>query len=300
MSGAAAVISRRAALAGTGALILSFAGAAPRAEESAQHQNGPAPKPQMPGLLGSLKETPYLDSWIRIDSSGAITVFTGKAELGQGIKTALLQIAGEQLAVEIDQIKLVTADTRYTPNEGYTAGSHSLQDSGTAIMNAAAQVRQILIGEAAQRVGASPEQMKAENGAVAGPDGRRFGYGELVSGQLLHVQAAPQSPLQDPTTYKEMNHSVQRVDIPPKVAGGIAYVQDLRPPGMVHGRIVRPPNYGAKLTSVDSVAVEKMPGFSGGNRRARISGDRGDAGLPARHVGRKARNCRRHRSCQHS
>jgi nicotinate dehydrogenase subunit B len=167
VSGPAAVISRRAVLAGTGTLIFSFASAAvPRAEESAQRQNRPTPKPQTPALPGSLKEAPYLDSWIRIDANGAITVFTGKAELGQGIKTALLQIAAEQLGVEINQLKLVTADTRLTPNEGYTAGSHSLQDSGTAIMNAAAQVRQVLIGEAARRAGVSPQQMKTENGAV--------------------------------------------------------------------------------------------------------------------------------------
>lgn len=260
MSGAARIISRRAVLAGSGALIVSFASAAARAEDSARHENSPAPKPQTPALPGSLKRAPYLDSWIRIGANGAITVFTGKAELGQGIKTALLQIAAEQLAVEVHELKLVTADTALTPNEGYTAGSHSLQDSGTAIMNAAAQVRQILIGEAARRAGLAPEQMKAENGAVVGRDGRRFGYGELVSAQLLHVQASPQSPLRDPSTYKIMNRPVQRVDIPPKVTGGAAYVQDLRLPGMVHARIVRPPSYGAKLMSVESAAVEGMPG----------------------------------------
>jgi nicotinate dehydrogenase subunit B len=261
MSGAA-VISRRAVVAGTGVLIFSFASAgASRAEESAQHWNGPAPKPQTRALPGSLKKAPYLDSWIRIDANGTITVFTGKAELGQGIKTALLQIAAEQLEVEINEAKLVTADTGLTPNEGYTSGSHSLQDSGTAIMNAAAQVRQLLIDEAAQRAGASSEQMNAEKGAVVAPDGRRFTYGELVSAQLLHVQASPQSPRRDPSTYKIMNHSVQRVDIPAKVTGGVAYVQDLRLPRMIHGRIVRPPSYGANLISVDSATVEKMPGL---------------------------------------
>ncbi len=105
-----------------------------------------------PPLPGSLKSVPMLNSWIRIDADGRITVFTGKAELGQGLKTALIQLAAEELVVEPMAIHLVTADTSQTPNEGYTAGSHSMQDSGTAIVNAAAQVRAILIAQAAARL----------------------------------------------------------------------------------------------------------------------------------------------------
>jgi CO/xanthine dehydrogenase Mo-binding subunit len=102
--------------------------------------------------------------------------------------------------------------------------------------------------------------MKTENAAVLAPDGRRFSYGDLVSDQLLHAQAAPQSPLKDPDSYRVMNRAIQRVDIPAKVTGGAAYVQDLRLPRMAHGRIVRPPSYGAQLTALDSGSVEKMPG----------------------------------------
>jgi nicotinate dehydrogenase subunit B len=254
------VLSRRRVLAGSGALILSFSSLASASAQNVQQQNGGKPANAAPQLPGDLKKSPFLDSWIRIDADGAITVFTGKAELGQGIKTALLQIAAEQLDVDLKQLTLVTADTSRTPNEEFTAGSHSLQDSGTAIMNAAAQVRQILLAQAAQRAGVPAEQMKTDKAAVVAPNGQRFGYGELVSGEMLHVQAAPQSPLQDPHGYGVMNHSIQRVDIPAKVTGGAAYVQDMRLPGMVHGRIVRPPSYGAKLASVDAAAVEKMPG----------------------------------------
>ena len=256
MSAAPVILSRRRVLAGSGALILSFSSL-----PSALAQEGGSPANNAgPPLPGDLNKSPFLDSWIRIDASGAITVFTGKAELGQGIKTAFLQIAAEQLDANLDQLTLVTADTGRTPNEGFTAGSHSLQDSGTAIMNAAAQVRQILLAQAAQRAAVPAEQLKTENAAVIAPDGRRFGYGELVSGEILHVRAAPQSVLKDPHGYRVMNHSVGRVDIPAKVTGGAAYVQDVRLPGMVHGRIVRPPSYGAKLASVDTTAVEKMPG----------------------------------------
>ena len=96
-------------------------------------------------LPGALDKEPLLDAWLRVAADGRITVFTGKAELGQGIKTAILQIAAEQLGVDLSAIELVTADTARTPNEGYTAGSNSMKDSGTAILHAAAQAREILI-----------------------------------------------------------------------------------------------------------------------------------------------------------
>src|SRR6202034_520727 len=127
----------------------------------------------------SLKQSPFLDSWIRINADGTITVFTGKAELGQGIKTAILQVAAEQLDADLSQLTLITADTALTADEGYTAGSHSMQDSGTAIMHAAAQVRQLLIAEAATRAGSPAAQMTTQDASVIAPDGRRFRYGEL-------------------------------------------------------------------------------------------------------------------------
>ena len=187
-------------------------------------------------------------------------MFTGKAELGQGFKTAFQQIAAEELDVPFASLKVITADTSRTANEGYTAGSHSMQDSGTAIQNAAAQVRALLIAEAARRLDLPAENLHTENGAVIAPDGRRLGYGELVAGDMLHVQAQPTSKLKDPATFKVMGQPVPRVDIPAKVTGGAAYVQDMRLPGMVHARVVRPPSYGAQLTECDTSAVEKLPG----------------------------------------
>src|SRR5579863_7567094 len=254
----AVVVSRRAVLAGSGALVFSFSSPGRLlAQQNVPPLSAVSPAPALPG---SLNKTPLLDSWIRIDADGSITVFIGKAELGQGINTALIQIAAEQLDADFDQIKLQTADTALTPNEGYTAGSHSMQDSGTAVMNAAAQVRQILIAEAATRAGVPAAQMTTQAAAVIAPDGRRFGYGELVSAQLLHASAVATSPLKDPAQYKTMNRRIPRVDIPAKVTGGAAFVQDLRPDGMVHARVVRPPSYGAQLTSIDDAAVRKMPG----------------------------------------
>jgi CO/xanthine dehydrogenase Mo-binding subunit len=247
------VIDRRRVLAGGGALVVSFALGDAFAEDQAAQP--PAPKP-----AGSLATAPYLDAWIRIDADGSITVFTGKAELGQGFKTAFQQIAAEELDVSFASLKVVTADTQRTADEGYTSGSNSMKQSGTAIQNAAAQARQLLIRQAAWWFNQPVENLKTENGAVSAPDGERIDYGELVAGNLLHVQARPESALKDPATYKIMGQSVPRVDIPAKVTGGAAYVQDMRLPGMVHARLVRPPSYGAQLTECDTSAVEKLPG----------------------------------------
>ena len=200
-----------------------------------------------------------LDAWIRIDPSGSITVFTGKAELGQGVKTALVQIAAEELAVPFERITLVTADTERTPNEGVTSGSNSLKDSGTAIQNAAAQVRAILVAEAARRWNVAPDALTARDGAVHASGGS-LTYGELVSGAQLHVSAAPESKLADPRERRVMGQSHPRVDIPAKVTGGAAYVHDLRLDGMVHARTVRPSGPGARLKTLDAAAAERMPG----------------------------------------
>jgi nicotinate dehydrogenase subunit B len=248
------ILNRRRVLAGGGALIVSFSLGDAFAEDSVAPAVAPAPKPP-----GSLKDAPFLDSWIRIDADGSITVFTGKAELGQGFRTAAQQIAAEELDVAFESPKVITADTKLTANEGYTSGSHSMQDSGTAIQNAAAQVRELLIAEAARRLEQPVETFRTENGAVISSDGKRLSYGDLVAADMLHVQAQPKSKLKDPVTYRVMGQPLPRVDIPAKVTGGAAYVQDMRPPGMVHARIVRPPSYGAEITDSDMAAVEKMP-----------------------------------------
>ena len=243
--------SRRGFLLGGGALIVSFA-LPPRlvtAQELAAKN-----------LPGSLQRNAHLDSWIRIDERGAITVFTGKCELGQGIKTALIQVAAEELGVAPQSIHLVTADTALTPDEGYTAGSHSMQDSGTAIRYAAAQARALLIGAAAVRLAVSAEHLKAHDGAVVADDGRRLGFGELVKDKLLHVTADGRADLTEAAHYRLIGKPVQRVDIPAKVSGAPAFVQDLRLPGMLHARVVRPPSYHATLVRLDTTPVAKMPG----------------------------------------
>ncbi|HSQ04743.1 MAG TPA: molybdopterin cofactor-binding domain-containing protein [Burkholderiales bacterium] len=253
---ACARLSRRDFLKTGGALIVSFSLGArtwPAAPEGA-----PKSEPQLPG---SLKKAPLLDSWIRIGADNSVTVITGKAELGQGIKTALIQVAAEELFVDPARIRLITADTQQTPNEGYTAGSQSMSESGTALLNAAAQVRGILTGLAAARLNQPAEHLVVENGTIRTQDGRSsVTYGQLVAGETLHVAAQPVSPLTDPRTRRVMGKAMQRVDIPSKVTGGVSYVHDLRLPQMVHGRVVRPRSPGARLRSVDTAKVEKLPG----------------------------------------
>jgi len=211
-------------------------------------------------LPGSLDKEPWLDAWIRIDADNTITVFTGKAELGQGIKTALLQVAAEELQVMPGRLTLVTADTARTPDEGYTAGSHSMQDSGTALRYAAAQVRSVLLGLAAQRFTVDPASLKLDQGVIHTADGRRATYGELLVGHDLHLRADGKSAPRDPASHTIAGKNLARIDIPAKVSGGVAYVQDLRLPRMVHARVVRPPTPGAQLQGVDTAAVEKLPG----------------------------------------
>src|SRR6202007_2724268 len=121
------------------------------------------------------------------------------------------------------------------------------QYSGTAIQNAAAQVRELLVAEAARRLNLPAENLRTESGAGIAPDGQRLAYGELVADNMLHVEAQPKSKLKNPSTYTVMGQPVPRVDIPAKVTGGAAYVQDMRLPGMVHARIARPPTYDAQL-----------------------------------------------------
>ncbi len=216
--------------------------------------------PARAALPGSLAEAPRIDAWIRLDPDGSVTVLTGKAELGQGIKTALIQVAAEELGLDPAALRLITADTELTPDEGYTAGSHSMQDSATAIRLAAAAARALLVQAAALRLGARAETLSVADGAVAAPDGRRLHFAELAAEIDLDAPVPEATALREPGTRTLVGRPLPRVDIPAKVAGGPAYVQDIRAPGMVHARIVRPPRPGARLVALETEAVAARPG----------------------------------------
>ncbi len=241
-----------------GAVVVSFA-MAPRAFAQGQNKAAGSTTPAA-APVGDLKTFPYLDSWLGIDATGRVTVFSGKAELGQGIMTALMQCAAEQLAVEPATITMVMASTARTVNEGYTAGSDSMNASGNAILQAAAQLRAVLVGWAAADLNTDPSQLTVADGVVTAPGGRRRSYGDLVRGRSLHIKADGAADLIPPPQYKIMGRDYPRLDIPPKLTGAPVFVQDMRPEGMVHARVVRPPNYGATLTSVDISGVAALPG----------------------------------------
>ncbi|MGF6773772.1 nicotinate dehydrogenase subunit B [Paraburkholderia sp. GAS199] len=211
-------------------------------------------------LGGSLKTNPYLDSWIRIDRAGKVTVYTGKVELGTGVRTALLQVAAEELDMAPALITFLTADTGASPDEGLTAGSHTIADSGTALLNASAQVRGLLVDAAAKHFGVDSATLSTRNAVIKLPDGRSMTYGEAVGLVDLHRVATPTSPLKNPATFGMIGTSLPRVDIPRKVTGGVSYVQDMTMPGMVHARVVMPPVYEARLLSTNTPEVLNMPG----------------------------------------
>jgi nicotinate dehydrogenase subunit B len=257
------VISRRRVLQG-GGLVVSFAMMpAAVAQLVGGGEGGPGPAVKAPVLPGSLKEFPILDSWIRVAGDGQVTVFTGKAELGQGSATALWQVTAEELDLPRARVKIVTADTGRTPNEGFTAGSHSMQDSGTAIANAGANVVMLLKRAAAQRWSVDENTIETSgDGFVVSADGRRVAYGELAVSLDLHVPAISNAPRRDPAKYRQIGQAVPRLDIPAKLSGGEAYVQDMKLPGMLHARVLRGPSFGTAYVNSDLDALEKMPGVN--------------------------------------
>jgi nicotinate dehydrogenase subunit B len=241
-------LSRRDFTAALGGIVLSFS-LAPRLALG-----------QQANLPGSLNNNRMLDAWLRINPDGSATVFTGKVELGQGIVTALAQIAAEELDLPLARVKMISGDTGQTPNEGQTAGSQSIEASGTALRMAGAEVRAMLIELAAKRFGVGADTLKVSDGVITAADGRRVTYGELAGEANLHREATAKVAPKPPAEHKIVGQPIPRRDIPAKVTGGAAYVQDLRLPGMLHGRVVRPPRYGAKLDGFDEAAVKAVPG----------------------------------------
>jgi nicotinate dehydrogenase subunit B len=211
-------------------------------------------------LPGSLQNNRLLESWIRINADGTATVFTGKVELGQGIVTALAQIAAEELDLPLARVKMVSGDTGATPNEGMTAGSQSIENSGTALRMAAAEVRSLLLALAAPRLEMGADSLSVADGVISAANGRKITYGELADSINLRREATAKVAPKPAGLHRIVGQSIPRFDIPAKVTGGAVYVQDMRPAGMVHGRVVRPPRYGARLESVDEAKAKAVSG----------------------------------------
>ena len=210
-------------------------------------------------LPGSLNANRQLDSWLRINADGTVTVFTGKVELGQGILTALAQIVADDLDVDPNRLRLVSGDTSRTPNEGVTSGSLSIQDSGTALQYACAEARSLLLAAASTRLGVPVAELEVSDGVVSRGTARAT-YWELSADASLRREATAKAVPKSASQHRHVGQSMQRLDIPAKVTGGEAYLQDLRLPGMVHGRVVRSGAPRARLLGVDIEAAKAMPG----------------------------------------
>ena len=212
-----------------------------------------APQARLPGSLNGNR---MLYAWLRIDPDGSVTIFSGKIELGQGIGTALTQIAADELDIELKRVRIVHGDTALTPNEGQTAGSQSVQDSGTAVRFACAEAREILLSAAAAKLGVPVTELKVSDGTINGS----ISYWTLAGEIDLKKEASGTAKPKPAAEHKWVGKSIPRHDIPKKFTGGAAYVQDIRLPRMLFGRVVRPPSPGAKLISINENEIRRMPG----------------------------------------
>jgi nicotinate dehydrogenase subunit B len=243
-------VSRRDLLKGSGALVVSFS-LAPAGDALAQ---GAAPAKPV-----ALTE---LDSFLAIDARGQVMVYSGKVDLGTGVSTALRQIVAEELDVPFSRIALLQGDSGLTPDQGKTWGSLTIQVGGMQLRNAAATARGALLEEAAKRLNAKKEDLKVADGVVSAGN-RRVSYAQLIGGKSFSIKLdhAKPAPAKDPKDHTVVGKSIPRVDIPAKATGRFAYIHDIRVPGMLHGRVVRPPAIGATLQSVDESSVKDVAGL---------------------------------------
>lgn len=247
-----AEITRRDFIKGSGALIVGFSLAGPAA---ARAQGVGAP--QKPQALDQV------DSFLAIAQDGTVTLFTGKVDLGTKIRTALRQIVAEELDVPFERISLIEGDTMLCPDQGPTFGSLSIQIAGVQIRRAAATARKALVEMAAQRLGVKPGEVEVRYGVVrvkADPT-KNVAYNELIGDREFRLKVDKNAPLKDPKTYTIVGKPVPSVDTPAKVTGTWTYIHDFRVPGMLHGRVIRPPAIGATLQSVDESSVRGIKGL---------------------------------------
>ena len=214
-------------------------------------------------LSPSLQAHPDVDDWLRINDDGTITIFSGKVELGQGLKTALAQIAAGELDVALERIRVVMGDTERTPDEGGTTGSRSLETSGVAIRQATAEARAHMLELAFEQLESlsPPSELQARDGIVRDPrSGRQISYWDLMAGKRFHRLVSGYAALKPADQQRLVGESAARLDLLDKFCGGISYAQDLEMPGMLRARVLRPPGYHAELLEFDAAAIEAMPG----------------------------------------
>jgi len=247
-------VSRRDFLKTSGALVVVFSLGDGRA--------GAARSPHAAQNLGKTVALDQVDGFLAIGSDGSVTVFSGKVDLGTGIRTAMTQIAAEELSVPLERVEVIQGDTALTPDQGVTFGSLSIQVGGMQIRQAAATAREALMTEGAKKLGVSRDEVTVRLGRVySRTNGQDVSFGELVGGRDFSLKVDTNAPLKDPASYTIVGKSVSRLDIPDKVTGKFTYMQDFRVPGMLHARVVRPTALKSDLLAVDDTDARKIPGF---------------------------------------
>src|SRR4051794_2622513 len=222
--------------------------------------NQPAPFPPPPGLPVSLAANPKLSSWLEFSAQGQVVVSPGKVEIGQGIVTALAQIAADELDVDISRLQMVRASTATSPNEGVTSGSLSIQQSGRALRHVCAEVRRLFLELASERLGVEIDALDIQDGTISGPGNVRTSYWELAGDIKLDRDATPGAKPKPAMRRELAGHSVQRIDIPDKVFARPRFIHDSALPGMLHGRVLRPENARAKLSELREDGARAVSG----------------------------------------
>src|SRR6202030_3692640 len=214
-----------------------------------------------PKLPVSLVANPKLSSWVKFGPLGQVTVSPGKVEIGQGIVTALAQIAADELDVDLARVQMVRASTLASPNEGVTSGSLSIQQSDRAIRQACAEIRQLFLGAAADRLGVEAGALDVSDGTISGPGNVRTSYWELADEVSLDRDATPGAVPKPIARRALAGNSVQRLDIPDKVFAEPRFIHDTALPAMLHGRVLRPEKSRAKLAELGEDGARAVPGL---------------------------------------
>jgi nicotinate dehydrogenase subunit B len=258
----ASTLSRRGFLQAGGALIVAFSWPTTFAAETLRQQRGGPAAPE-----AGMPPGEELDSWLAIDNEGMVTLFSGKVELGTGVQTALAQIVAEELDVPMARVRVIQGETGRVPNQGTTAGSKTIQVGGVQIRKVAASARAALLELASVHFGianGATAGLTLSNGVVAagGAAGnQRVSYAELIGNKKFTRRVQPNIAPKPPAQYTIVGQPVPRIELPAKVFGTHEYVHNVRVPGMLHGRVVRPAAIGANVESIDEAAVRALPGF---------------------------------------
>src|SRR6185437_754987 len=244
-------LARRDLLKAGGAVVVSFS--LPGAALAAAGAESAAP-------AGRMLDKSEVEAFLALHPNGTVTVYSGKVDLGTGLRIAMRQLVAEELGIEVDAITLIEGDTALTPDQGPTAGSTGIAVGGVQIRQAAATARHALRQRAAKRLGLPLDELDLFGGEVRSATGETVAVGTLLARGGLRLKLDGDAPLRPPAGYRVVGQPLPRPDIPAKVTGRQLYVHDFVLPGLWHGRVIRPPAIGAVLTGVDETSLAAFPG----------------------------------------